>query len=1052
LNRPNYVLRLLAVVGLISMMMVGTVATVSASPSPGGEEAEWDGSTNPVLFGSRETDMSGGNPFADGAQEVYFAAVGNTNGSPLGQANTSVTVQNIDIEDAYIFFWVGGEGWTEYAYLAAGASKTFSAEEVGVPEGAIRPVVAVGYNSLVGSDVRLWDPVYLAGVAKQAVAGENLPYTTAADTSVSGYNAVSGREVGFFDQMYFPIVQTNCGPGGCWDTTLRVANVGFDANAAVTVRFFPADDGSGSLQTGFQLQALLDRGELWSIRLSEWVPEGWVGSAHVYTDDAVVAIADRYKVGTDMWITNTASNAVSESDWQFPAGAGLPYVLFAPDVRLDYNGWNTGINVANTVEADTQVSIQYFGNNGNAPSAQTARLAAHGMTYFYNPSSPSEDDCDQPADQVPTCDFVGGAVIISDNPVAAVVDGVKYFGNDANVGQAFSYSATGNVFEIQAAPLVQKGNPATGMGATSGINFMNPNALATFVTVEWINPSGFGADNFGDAIVWVPGYSTGFVYTMFQENLPNGFYGSAWVTSQLPIAATTANVDYQVDGDGTVVWNLYNPCGFFRHTGDCVLPVEPEPTATKIFDTNVAGALICVYPQGIGQDGKPLPAIEACDIRQVFAKGGDAGQGEPDSYGVNLGDGYWAEVLFNDEANTIRINSPIAGFAEIAATITIDPNTQQLVSALDTTCADYPGNSTTIAAGNTGTTIQLNAQTADLFAKNPENFILAINGVCEGQLEAGTVRNESLAEAQERLGALAVVRTDANGDASVELPAGDYYAVVVSDGFETVIETFSLTPGEVEVNEINLEAPGLGTLTKTIDLGGFDAGDPGDEFVLQSEVIFCAVDALPGGTTAGDLETGGLCDSQDDTAAVAHGGYDNLIDTLSFTWDFTADVEEGEYFICSTSTLTGDFDADDTTADESVTTGFICEGPFTVVEGAETVVVNNFVAEAIGSLDVYVESDAAVALTNIEVCVYDIVTGAEVGCQITGATGLVSFDVVAGTYTVAATDANGAGGGNFEDQDATIQYSIVTDSAVGFNGIVDDATTADVQMELATIP
>ena len=31
-------------------------------------------------------------------------------------------------------------------------------------------------------------------------------------------------------------------------------------------------------------------------------------------------------------------------------------------------------------------------------------------------------------------------------PVAVAVDGVKYFGNDANVGQAFSYSATGNVF------------------------------------------------------------------------------------------------------------------------------------------------------------------------------------------------------------------------------------------------------------------------------------------------------------------------------------------------------------------------------------------------------------------------------------------------------------------------------------------------------------------------------------------------------------------------------------------------------------------------------
>ena len=205
------------------------------------------------------------------------------------------------------------------------------------------------------------------------------------------------------------------------------------------------------------------------------------------------------------------------------------------------------------------------------------------MTYFYNPSSPSEDECEQPATDVPGCEYIGGAIIFSEAPVAAVIDGVKYFGNDANVGQAFSYSATGNAYTDLAMPLVQKGNPIDGMGATSGINFMNPNAEATIVDTTWINPSGFGASNFGSSIVWVPGYATGFVYTMFHQNLPNGFYGSAIVDSELPVVATSANVDYQVDGDGTVVWNLYNPCGLFRQSGfpsdGCVYssPLEPLP-------------------------------------------------------------------------------------------------------------------------------------------------------------------------------------------------------------------------------------------------------------------------------------------------------------------------------------------------------------------------------------------------------------------------------------------------------------------------------------------
>ena len=63
----------------------------------------------------------------------------------------------------------------------------------------------------------------------------------------------------------------------------------------------------------------------------EWVPEGWIGSAHIFTDDNVVAIADRYKAGTDMWITNTASNKTAEADLQVPGGpSNAPYVLLRP--------------------------------------------------------------------------------------------------------------------------------------------------------------------------------------------------------------------------------------------------------------------------------------------------------------------------------------------------------------------------------------------------------------------------------------------------------------------------------------------------------------------------------------------------------------------------------------------------------------------------------------------------------------------------------------------------------------------------------------------------
>src|SRR5690606_29211697 len=137
-------------------------------------------------------------------------------------------------------------------------------------------------------------------------------------TATSGYNAINGYEVAKYDDWYLPIVQTNGGPGGTWNSILRVANLA-DHNSAVTIRFFPADDGSGSLQTGFQLQNFVSGGETWNVDLSDWVPEGWVGSAHVYTDGYVFAMVDRYKVGYNMWISNTGSSANFE--WQAQHGA-----------------------------------------------------------------------------------------------------------------------------------------------------------------------------------------------------------------------------------------------------------------------------------------------------------------------------------------------------------------------------------------------------------------------------------------------------------------------------------------------------------------------------------------------------------------------------------------------------------------------------------------------------------------------------------------------------------------------------------------------------------
>ena len=584
MKKPSRVLRVVATLG----MLVGLLAAFGASPAAAASDPGWTPGINPGASKLLYT--------VGGAQEVYFPWVYNNDNFGLGEADGSVSIQNLSPAPGYVFFYVGnGNGYTysTYAYLAGGASKTFSADAIGVPE-AGAPVVAAVYSdirvpgSVTGTttvcewqygvdidgdgdasacvevqtyaDVNYIVPLQAAGVAKSAVAGASLPYTSSADTAVSGYNGLSGAEVGQFDEHYLPLVQTNGGPGGAWDTRVTVANLRGDANAAVTLRFFANDgDGSGSLQTGWQENVLVNPGAVYQITMSDYVPEGWTGNVHIYSDTAVGAIADRYKVGTDMWLTNIGSNANFEWDNSLYGIFSGKFVLFAPTVYMDYNGWNTGFSVANLANYDNNVDIQYI-HNGNAIQVVNQRLAAHGMLTAYRPSAPSQDQNQQD----PMYDQVAGALILSDEPVAAVVDAVKYFGNDNNVGQAMSYNATANLSAFQANPLVQKGSPTTGMGATSGITLLNPLPIQNSIEVQWLNQSGFQADNFGVSTLIVPASSIGIAYTMTQHNLPNGYYGSVLTFGTLPYAATTGNVDYQVDGDGSVIWNSYNPCGQFR--------------------------------------------------------------------------------------------------------------------------------------------------------------------------------------------------------------------------------------------------------------------------------------------------------------------------------------------------------------------------------------------------------------------------------------------------------------------------------------------------------
>lgn len=478
------------------------------------------------------------------------------------------------------------------------------------------------------------EPAPIAGFAKQAVGGENLPFTSSidqtrgeliADSAVSGYNAVAGLEIVEYDDWYLPIVQRNGGPGGQWNTIIRIANFGqkvgslkeeerqllareIDSDidvlgqAAVTIRFFPADDAAGSHNTGFQLEQLLNAGEVWHINAARYLPPGWIGSAHIYSDGAIFALADRIKPGFGQWLTNTASNASHTVEANSPNPLGN-YVLYAPDVRNGYYGWNTGINVANLADEDNTITVQYLNASGSAPVAQTRRLAPQGMTYIYDPSEQSQAAAsEEPGD--PDGESLGAALIWSEYPVAVAIDATKYppgaTVGDASDVQSLTYSATANLFNQQAFPLVQKGSSADGSGPISGINVMNPHDQTAEVTLRWVNQSGYPASDYGPTTLVIPAHANGFIYTMHSANLPNGFYGSAVLTSTLPVAAVTTQADYQVISDGSAVWNGHNPCGYYRDAGNPCTIVPPPDVVPDVSQVTV---------QLIDQEQLPIPGI-----------------------------------------------------------------------------------------------------------------------------------------------------------------------------------------------------------------------------------------------------------------------------------------------------------------------------------------------------------------------------------------------------------------------------------------------------------
>ena len=465
---------------------------------------------------------------------VYFPWA--PNGETLdgsGPWRSELSFQNLNGSTCPMSVYVGADGnWIRQAQLSlrANESRSVSSSTLAVPN--------------PGAPLRLEAQCPIAASLKQTTpAVLNAPWSDGAQ-SVTGYTAIARADIdasrGAAGAAWFlPIVQTNSG----WNTLIRVANLSGNSSADVTMELYPSGNTAGADGVAKVLTTRLPVAGTWAVdALQQLSVTGWVGYARISANREIAAIAVRTKPEAGLSLTNVAVAA--------DAGlTGANYVSGAPLLFNAYNGWNTGINLANVSDSVATVTVAYYPVAGEQLRQDLLTLAPRSMRYIYTPGN------------VPKQGFVGSATIRSDAPVVAAIDEVKY-----ETTEGLSYMA-GSVAQTDGAiPLVFREDPALGLRDNSGINISNLN-LTTAQTARIQLYSDVGAPLLSQpfSLVIPPG-GNNYVYLPFLNEAPAGTVASARVTASDPagLVVISNDVNYAVSGDGSVVFVASGTTGYYH--------------------------------------------------------------------------------------------------------------------------------------------------------------------------------------------------------------------------------------------------------------------------------------------------------------------------------------------------------------------------------------------------------------------------------------------------------------------------------------------------------
>ncbi len=378
----------------------------------------------------------------------------------------------------------------------------------------------------------------LAVVVKQASGSfDQAPWSSGASV-ITGYSGIPGVDAINQPNWILPIVQTNNG----WNSYVRLSN--YDSLNAKNIKLsiYPYHNGGGSGTPIFSETVAVQAGHTQTIDVLDALgSNGFVGFAEVTSDGDIAAMVQREKASTGMAMINVASTYNSGEASIQSTG---PTPLQAPIIFNAYNGWNTGINLANPNDAVANVTISY---PGSGRDDDVLIVGPFSSDYVYTPSTaPNQSG------------FTGSAIIASDVPVAVAVDEVKYASDDA-----ISYLAVPAVDSTVAVPLVFKQSQDGSLSDNSGINVSNAGDNTATVEITVYNE---GGDLAGSPFsILVQPHGSNFVYIP-STDVPPDTFGSAVVTAVdgSPIVAVSNDVAYDILLNGSAVFNAPSVTGLYR--------------------------------------------------------------------------------------------------------------------------------------------------------------------------------------------------------------------------------------------------------------------------------------------------------------------------------------------------------------------------------------------------------------------------------------------------------------------------------------------------------